>query len=60
MATIRQCLAALGVTTAEVFAGCGGTAEEVRAPCARVRHAARTCVALHLARRTVWHAMRCT
>ena len=59
MATIRQCLAALGVTTAEVFASCGNTAEEARAPCARAQHAARIRVALHLARRTVWHAMRC-
>jgi hypothetical protein len=38
MATIRQCLAALGVTTAEAFASCAGVAEEARAP---ALHAAR-------------------
>ena len=39
MATIRQCLAALGVTTAEIFATCGNVADEVRAPRARMRPA---------------------
>ena len=35
MATIRQCLAALGVMTGEAFASCAGVAEEARAAAAK-------------------------